>query len=171
MVSTKTNKLVNSVLLVVGLACIAVLGCASFVDMLTPADVSNAALEYVSQQPDGWTSLHTARDIRNKIIVKHRTEQLGLLRAAEDDKFAYADAINTININIQEAESLQTLIIGDENHPFSILGVLGGALPGLAIGGLLLKRPKDYTPEQVEVIVSRRLAHVNSTSSSPNPAV
>lgn len=145
------------IMLIVGLCCLTILGCASFVDMLTPVRVSDASYDYLNIESDGgWVSLDKARQMRNEIIITHRDNQIKYLRDAEDDKMYFNDAI-IIQENIKSAEELQTLMIGSETQPFSVLGILAGAFPGLALGGALLKRPKDYTPEQVETIVARRL--------------
>jgi len=151
------TKLLSYIMLALGLLCMAALGCRTLVDSLTPVMVPKQALQYIGRS-DGWTSLRDARDIRVDILITHRDRQLELIRDVEDDRYAYEDALQLVEYNIREAEELQALVIGSSEQPFSILGILAGAFPGLAIGSLLLKRPQDYTKDQVEAIVAKRLA-------------
>jgi len=155
------TRLLSYTMLVLGIMCVAALGCRTLVDSLTPVMVPNQALEYVGRS-DGWTSLRDARDIRVDILITHRDRQLDLIRDIEDDKYAFEDALQLVEYNIKGAEDLQSLIMGSAEQPFSVLGLLAGAFPGLAIGSLLLKRPQDYTKDQVEAIVAKRLAETHN---------
>jgi len=161
------TKLLSYVMLALGLLCMTILGCRTLIDSLTPVIIPEQALQYVGRS-NGWTSLRDARDIRTNILITHRDKQLELIRNVEDDKYAYEDALQLVEYNIREAEELQALVIGSSEQPFSILGILAGAFPGLAIGSLLLKRPQDYTKDQVEAIVAKRLAGAyNQVNSKP----
>jgi len=144
------------VMIVIGLLCLATISCNSVIDSITPVKVPNASLQYLNIELDGWMNLVEARELRDEIIIRHRNNQRDYLRTAEDDKMYFNDAM-IIQENIKQTEEWQAMIIGDESHPFSILGIMAGLFPGLAVGGVFIKRPTDLTKQEVEVIVSKRL--------------
>ena len=145
-------------LLVAGcIICLAIISCRSMMDRFTPCTVTEQSYEYIHESLDGFReidSLHNVKKLYNEIVIKHRTAQIDYLRAAEDDDYASTDAIGFITANIKEAEYLQGVIVGSEDQPFSLLGILAGFTGGAAIGKML-KRKGDYSPAEVEEVVAR----------------
>ncbi|KKN69768.1 hypothetical protein LCGC14_0437140 [marine sediment metagenome] len=153
----------NLLLVIACITSLAVISCRSMMDRVTPTTVTEQSYEYVEGSLDGFKeidSLHNVKKLRTKIIIKHRTEQIGYLRAAEDDDHANSDAIGFINANIKEAEYLQGIIVGSEDQPLSLIGILAGFTGGAAIGRAL-KRKGDYSPEEVEAVVAKAKRRVD----------
>lgn len=153
----------NILLVVACVICLAVISCRSMLDRVTPCTQTEQSYEYVHGSLDGFKeidSLHNVKKLRTEIVIKHRTEQIGYLRAAEDDDNANSDAIGFITGNIKEAEYFQGVIVGSEDQPFSLLGILAGFTGGAAIGRAL-KRKGDYSPEEVEAVVAKAKRRVD----------
>lgn len=147
----------NILLTLACVLCLAIISCRSMMDRFTPCTQTEQSYEYVYGSLDGFKeidSLHNVKKLRTEIVIKHRTEQIGYLRAAEDDDFANSDAIGFITGNIEEAEYLQGVIVGSEDQPFSLLGILAGFSGGAAIFNRL-KRRGDYSPAEVEEVVAK----------------
>lgn len=149
-------KNVSWLLVIVCILSLTVLGCNEMLDRFTPATIAKIAADYSEVKVpvilEDISSLREARKVRSAIIIKHRTEQLDLLRMAQDDKLAYADAIGFMETSIAAAEALQDLVVGSEGEPFSILGILAGVTGGAAIGKAL-KRKGDFSPAEHEEAV------------------
>ena len=153
----------NLLLVIACIICLAIISCRSMMDRFTPCTQTEQSYEYVHGSLDRFReidSLHNMKKLRTEIIIKHRTEQIGYLRAAEDDDFANGDAIGFITDNIKEAEYLQGVIVGSEDQPFSLLGILAGFSGGAAIGRML-KRKGDYSPAEVEEVVAKAKRRVD----------
>lgn len=135
---------------IISLLCLAIIGCGSFIEGITPCPIPDRSIRYAGVDPNdiGFQSLTDAKEVRNAIIIKHRTVQIDLRRLAEDDKYASQDAKGFLDANIEAAEAWLDLVIGDEGQPFSILGIIAGLGFGGVAGKELFKRRKDYTPEQ-----------------------
>ena len=147
----------NLLLVVACVICLAVISCGSMMDRFTPCTQTEQSYEYVNGSLDGFKeidSLHNVKKLCTEIVIKHRTVQVDYLRAAEDDDYANSNAIGFITGNIEEAEHLQGVIVGSEDQPFSLLGVLAGFTGGAAIGRAL-KRKGDYSPTEVEEVVAK----------------
>jgi len=160
---TKMKDRKNILLVVACVICLAVISCRSMLDRGTPCSVAEQSYKYVHGSLDGFKeidSLHNVKKLYNEIVIKHRTEQIGYLREAEDDDFANSDAIGFITGNIKEAEYLQSVIVGGEDQPFSLLGILAGFTGGAAIGRAL-KRKGDYSPDEVEAVVAKAKRRVD----------
>jgi len=143
----------NILLVTACVICLAIISCRSTMDRVTPCTQTEQSYEYVHESLDGFKeidSLHNVKKLRNEIIIKHRTEQIGYLRAAEDDDNANSDAIGFITGNIKEAEYLQGIVVGSKNQPFSLLGILAGISGGTVIGKML-KRKQDFDPAEMEI--------------------
>lgn len=137
---------------------IAMIGCRSLIDSMTPADIDKRAQDYSEVDPNTigeWKSLNDAVEVKKEIIIKHRGTQIDLKRMAQDDTILYKDAIGFIDANIEEATGLQELIIGGPENPFSVLGMLAPFGVGALAGSVLIKRRNDYTPEEYEVAVAK----------------
>jgi hypothetical protein len=153
----------NILLVTACVICLAVISCRSLLDRVTPCTVTEQSYEYVNESLDGFKeidSLHNVKKLHNEILIGHRTKQIDLKRLAEDDEFDYSDAIGFIDANIKESEYLQDIIIGSEDQPFSLLGILAGFTGGAAIGRAL-KRKGDYSPEEVEAVVAKAKRRVD----------
>ena len=153
----------NLLLVVACVICLAIISCRSMMDRVTPCTQTEQSYEYIHGSLDGFKeidSLHNVKKLRNEIIIKHRTEQIGYLRAAEDDNNAHGDAIGFITGNIKEAEYLQGVVVGSEDQPFSLLGILCGFTGGAAIGRVL-KRKGDFSPEECEAAVAKAKRRVD----------
>lgn len=148
------HKIIPSLLILLCVSLIAIVGCASIVDRLTPAYVAPQAAEYVGDEPQDIYSLHNIKVMQTDTAIKHRGVQIDLKRLAEDDEYAYQDALGFIETAIAEAELFQQQILGDDNNPLSVSGLLFMITGGL-VGRSFFKRPQDYTPEQVQVEIAK----------------
>ncbi len=158
----KQNKL-NYLLGVVCVICLALINCRSMMDRVTPCTQTEQSYEYVHGSLDGFKeidSLHNVKKLHNEIVIGHRTEQIDLKRLAEDDELDYSDAIGFIDANIKEAEYLQGIIVGSEDQPLSLIGILAGFTGGAAIGRAM-KRRGDFSPEEVENVVAKAKRRVD----------
>ncbi len=137
---------------------IGIVGCRALLDDLTPAKIPERSKEYAEVTPEdigGFPSLGDATDTRVEIIIKHRDTQIGLKRRAEDDTMAYKDALGFIDQAIADSYALQAIVIGSPENPISLLGLLAPLGLGAFAGGSLIKRGKDYSPEQYETAVAK----------------
>ena len=124
-----------------------IFGCQTVVDRITPASVAPQAPEYVGQDVKDIYSLYELKLMKDTIAIQHRDKQLELLRSAEDDTYAFNDAKGFIEPAIQEADALQAKVIGDDNNPLSVSGLLF-MLTGGVVGRSFFRRPGDLTPEE-----------------------
>lgn len=149
----------NLLLVLLTVVCVAVIGCNSMLDGITPGMRHPLSAHYQGDPNSaGLTSLGKLKEDRTTIIVKHRSEQIELKRSAKDDKLAYQDAIGFIDRNIEESQIMQDLIVGAPDQPFSLLGVLAGFTGGAAIGRAL-KRKGDKDEDEVKAEVSNALVN------------
>jgi len=149
----------NILLILVCLISIAGISCGGFIDRITPCEVTEQSMEYADRDfpPLGIMTLYEAKQIRERITIKYRVEQLSLKRLAQDSKFAHDDAIKFIDNNITASENFQDIVVGSVDSPMSIMGLLG--VGGISLmAGRLMKRKNDYSPAEVKDLVSRRLA-------------
>ena len=149
----------NILLILVCLISIAGVSCGGFIDRITPCEVTEQSITYADREfpPLGIMTLHEAKQIRERIRIKHRVTQLSLKRLAQDDKLGNDDAIKFIDSNIVASESFQDTVVGSIDNPMSIMGLLGVGSVSL-MAGRLMKRKNDYSPAEVKDLVSRRLA-------------
>jgi hypothetical protein len=153
----------NILLVVACVICLAIISCRSLLDRGTPCSVAEQSYEYVHGSLDGFKeidSLHNVKKLYTEIVIKHRTEQIGYLRAAEDDDYTSTDAIGFITGNIEEAEHLQGMVVGSKDQPISLLGMLAPFLGGAAIFNMK-KRKGDYSPAEVEEVVAKAKRRVD----------
>lgn len=128
-------------------AILIIFGCQTVVDRITPASVGPQAPEYLGEEPKDIYSLYELKIMKDTIAINHRDKQLELLRAAEDDTYAFNDAKGFIEPAIQEAEALQEKIIGSDDNPLSVSGLLF-MLTGGVVGRTFFRRPGDLTPDE-----------------------
>ena len=150
----KTGKINwgNIALILAALFAFTVLGCGTLIDHLTPAAIDKSVTDYVKQSvPSKWgfTSLYFARQLEMRANILHRTDQLKLLRLAQDDDLYYADAIQYIQGSISEAQAIQDVVVGSEGSPFSLMGIMAGLAPGLMVGRAM-KRKGDLSPDEAK---------------------
>jgi len=156
------NKL-NWLLGTACILCLALISCRSMMDRVTPCTQTEQSYEYVYGSLDGFKeidSLHNVKKLHNEIVIKYRTSQINFLRLAEDDELAHDDAIGFIKANIKEAEYFQGIIVGSEDQPLSLIGILAGFTGGAAIGRAL-KRKGDYSPAEMEEVVAKAKRRVD----------
>ena len=147
----------NYLLLVVGLVSLAILSCRSALDKVTPANRPGPALVYINAEPNDFElfgfpfySLADARDTKYQVQVKHRSRRIELNRQLQDDSLQHGDAVNSVDYSIEESEIVQDIMIGSEQQPISILGILAGAGISLPIGRAM-KRKGDLDPKEAEL--------------------
>lgn len=152
----------NWLVVFAALLCVTVISCRSFVDKITPANLDEQVRVLANVEPNDFgllgPTLHDLKNIKNQLIVQHRQEKLTHVRQVEDLDFIYPFAFGILDFDIQDAKEVQQIVIGSESNPVSILGILAGfGLTGIgtAIGRKYLKRPGDYTPEEVEVAITK----------------
>lgn len=149
----------NVLLMLICLVSIAGISCGGFIDRITPCEVTEQSMTYADREfpPLGIMTLYEAKQIKERIIIKHRVSQLSVRRIAEDDKYAHDDAIKFIDTNITASENFQDTVVGSVDNPMSIMGLLGVGSISL-VAGRMMKRKNDYSPAEVKDLVSRRLA-------------
>ena len=147
----------NYLLLFVGLSALAIISCRSAVDKVTPAARPGPALAYIEAEPNDFElfgfqfySLADARDTKYQVELKHRSRRIELNRHLQDDSLQHGDAVNSVDYSIEESEIFQDIVIGSEQQPISILGILGGSGIGL-FAGRLMKRRGDLDPKEAEI--------------------
>ncbi len=158
------DKLKSTLIIILLMAVLAVIGCRSLMDGITPTKIDARSTEYagVEEKEFGFGSLADAEYIRKEIIIRHRDGQLNLRRVIQDDNLKYGDALGFLDANIAEARILQGIIIGNEDNPYSLLGLLAPLGIGTLVGKQFLRRPNDYTPEEFDVAVAEAKVEDNS---------
>jgi len=160
-----------AVLAILGLA---LLGCNTAMDHITPAPVSPVVTDYLETEvPQVWgfTSLYHVRHMNIQIKLQHQLRQLENIRRIEDEKLRHSFAKAYNEAAKREGQTIQDIVVGSEGNPFSIAGLLATAAPGLLIGRAM-KRKQDYSPEEAKKLakdVEKRtrekvLAEVKSTN-------
>lgn len=145
----------NILLIGIVLLSLVLLGCGSIADYLTPAEVPQRTAAYVSDDPNlpGFTTLKKAKEVRQDVLITHRDTQLDLKRLAEDDKLQYSDALEVIDFNISQSQTIQDIVLNGSDTTPGLMTVLFGA-GGLLAGRNFLKRPGDLSPDEVEPVES-----------------
>lgn len=145
----------NILLVGIVLLSLVLLGCGSVADYFTPAEIPQRTAGYVSNDPNlaGLTSLKRAKEVRQDVLITHRDTQLDLKRLAEDDKLQYSDALEVIDFNISQSQTMQDLALNGTDTTPGLMTVLFGA-GGLLAGRNFLKRPGDLSPDEVESVES-----------------
>jgi hypothetical protein len=123
---------------------VTVLGCAAWMEGLTPAYVDPAAIEYADTEPTvlpipGYVSLWDARRIKRELDFAHLTEQIRIARDLEDDQMRYKHLQDAMQINIASAEELRNTLFSSTGP----LSILFAAVPALGLGAYLIQRPSD----------------------------
>ena len=147
------TKLVATIL---ALALVLIVGCTSLRNGVTPASIPIRSSDYaevpgdqIAQNPLGIETLRDANLTKQEIIIMHRTNQIDLKRLAEDDTYAYQDALSYIDSAIRDSQQLQAALIGTESSP-GLLMTLFPAAMALYAGRTFMKRPGDYDKDEVK---------------------
>lgn len=147
----KLDKL-NVTMVLCAILGVALLGCNTAIDRITPAPVDKLVTDYVGEEVPtflGFTSLYYVNHLKLRINIKHQLQQLKAYRMIEDDKLRHSFAKAYNDAAQVEGQTIQDIVVGDETNPFSVAGLLATAAPGLLIGRAM-KRKQDYSPEQVK---------------------
>jgi len=155
----KTWKIV--LLLIIGLVCIAITSCSSYLDRFTPSSLPGKSLEYTNKDPNdyGWFhSLYDAESLMQGIFSTRRDRLIDWEYWLKKDEAAYQDAKGYLEPAIAESRQVQEIAIGSEDQPYSILGLL--SYLGIGGGGLLLGKEKlvgrnQCTREQHDLDVAK----------------
>lgn len=145
----KLSKYLNTLLILICLVLIGATGCDSMMDRVIPASVGPQAPEYVGEEPKPIYNLHELKEMMDEVVIVHRNTQLDLKRLSEDDTYAYQDATGFIDSAIQESEAFKQQIVGDDNNPLSVSGLLFMLTGGL-VGRSFFRRPGDLTPDEAK---------------------
>jgi len=140
---TKLKKIIIG-LCVFGLAMM--LGCASMMDMITPAYISKEAMVYSDANIPHYlpyTSLFDARHLEYSLDYTHLLNTL-----KEDAEYGFHKQITKLHISA--AESFQQKMFS----PTGPIGLMFPTLFGGVLGSLLIRRPGDKTKEEFEVAVN-----------------
>lgn len=144
------KKLTNVLLIMAAIVILGIIGCRSLLDEVTPAAVNQRILDYSGVEDVGFPTLADVKRIKTEVVINHRDIQINLKRLAEDDVLAHKDALAFIDASIMESTYIQSLMVGSEAQPISILGLLAPLGIGTALGRKFLKRPGDLAPDEVE---------------------
>jgi len=131
---------------------VALLGCNTAIDRITPAPVNPVVTDYLEievPQVWGFTSLYHVRHMDIQIKLAHQLRQLENIRRIEDEKLRHSFAKAYNAAAKLEGQTIQDIVVGSEGNPFSVAGLLAMAAPGLMIGKAM-KRKQDYSPAQVK---------------------
>lgn len=152
----KTWSWKQIMLLVVGIICVAVIGCQPLINEVWPVVTNKDAEKYLTRDPNATRRLRSmvkAEEMREDIMTQHRDYLLGLQREIEDEDYAFQDAMR-IDDRIAESQAYQDWIIGDATNPLSLVSLLAGtSFAGLI--GYKIKRKGDSSPEEVDVKVAK----------------
>lgn len=121
---------------------IALVGCASFQDVITPCIVDEDVAEYADEPATTifpWSTLWDAGRIKKKMDYVHQMNQIMLDRQIEDDNLKYAYLLDAHQVHLQDAAQFRDSLF----NPQSPLGMLLPAGLGLTVGGMLIPRSKD----------------------------
>lgn len=152
----------NYLLAIVGLICMAFFGCRTWLDKVTPVNIDEQVRLLAGTEPNDFgpigPTLYDARKIKNQLTSQHHFGMLGLQRQRADLDWRHNFAGGLLKISIDEAEAWQQAVIGSEDNPVSILGLLasmGLTGVGTAVGRKYLRRPGDVTPDELNVAVEK----------------
>jgi len=121
---------------------VALVGCATVQDVVTPCMIEKEATEYANEPAASilpWPTLYDAARIEKKIDYVHQLNQIILDRQIEDDNLRYAYILDAHHIHRQNAQQLRDNFF-DPEGPLRMLLPAG---LGLILGGQLIPRAKD----------------------------
>lgn len=145
-----------AVLLVASVALIAGIGCAALSQMVTPAKVDRAAVNYVSgagvadaDDFSGFANLEKALRLELKVDDAYEVKSLAIKQMAEKNELDYRQLKGVTAENTREALAREEQIFGEKGLLSMGLSLMGfGTLTGVI--GLMRKRPGDITTQEME---------------------
>lgn len=124
-------------------------GCSAMMDGVTPAYIDKNAAEYAKVDDVTeflpYTTLWDAKKVENNLNYYHQLNQIELARLLEDDTVEYNFLKDITAQHIQSAIELQNTLF----DPSGPIGLLFPALFGGTLGALLIKRPGDKSPKEL----------------------
>lgn len=129
---------------------LALVGCLTLSESLTPAEIDRQAIDYavtagVAEPTDlGWwlyPNLHTARKVANYVDYAYTTNQLGFQHQIESDESQYGFLRDRVARNIRTAEVTHESWFAPDGYLSMLLGAFG-----FSAGALLIRRPGDVKP-------------------------
>ena len=155
-------------LLFVGLICMAITSCGSILDKYTPSNLPGKSLDYTNKDPNdyGWFhSLYDAENLMQEILSTRRDKLIDWEYWLKKEDAAYQDAKGYLEPAIAESLRMQEIVIGSEDQPYSILGIL--SYLGVGGGALFLGKEKlvgrnQYTKEQRDADIAKAREEVRA---------
>lgn len=125
------------------LVLVAMFGCAAMQDIIIPAYIAPAAIEYADVNDATsfvpYTSLWDAKRVANQMKRKSDLNQRDLGRLLVDDASLYTWLAGDLLLNIQNAEELKSNVFS----PTGPIGLLVPTLAAFGIGAMGVTRPRD----------------------------
>ena len=143
------NWLRNLLVTIASLGLVIILGCSAMQDAVTPCIVEEGTKDYTGQPLKKimpYTTLLDSKRIAAWTDYTHETRQAKYRRMAEDDDMLYGFLIDRSAVHQQDATRFQQAVFSPEGA----IGLLFPTLLGGTLGALLIKRPKDKSPKEVE---------------------
>lgn len=156
------------------LVLVAIFGCAAMQDIIIPAYISPAAIEYNDANDTSgaksfvpWTTLWDAKRLAKQMQRKSELNQRDLGRLLVDDASLYTFLAGDMLLNIRNAEELKSNVFS----PTSPIGMLLAAGPAFAMGIYGFSKPKDKKViRELEKTVNPTLSEVTATNWVSNPS-
>lgn len=147
----KVMVVISLVLIMLGL------GCTAMSRYVTYAEIDRDAVEYavdtgvadVNDYDDWWTNIVMVERLKSDVDSGHKIIQLNLKQLIQKDDLEYSIHKDVVATDLAIGLQREKLLFGETGLLSLGLSMVGfGGLTGLL--GLMRKRPKDWTPEEVE---------------------
>jgi hypothetical protein len=137
------------------------IGCASFSEWITPAQIDRQAVAYVVgagvAEPNefrGYPNLAKAGALAGKVDAAHQVNQLALQQQLQQDELDYGLLRDTVAASLASAQKWEETMFGEKGLLTMGLGMLGaGSLAGFV--GLMRRRPGDVTSAELSDAVAQ----------------
>jgi len=131
-------------------------GCASLSHIVTPADIDQRAVEFVTEagiaEPNefsGWPSLQKAEKLDSYVDMAYEIQLNVLKHSIEDLEIDYSQINDIVTKNLAQANAREELLFSEKGLFSMGLGLAGmGGFTGLL--GLMRRKPGDWSPQEVE---------------------
>jgi len=141
-------------IVLVGSGCIGTIA-----ENITPANIDNGAVNYAVDanvaEPDeysGYPSLAKLKKLQLDIKSAHELNGLELQQLAEKENLKFNLLSGIVSTDIEIAQAREELLFGPTGAVAIGLSLLGVSAGGYL--GLMRKRPKDLSPEEVESVMA-----------------
>jgi hypothetical protein len=121
----------------------------------TPAEIDKNAKKYCidagvadANDFDGWHNLIMAAKLKELVDIAHQVTQQKLDQMKDVDKLQHAIHQKTTTTNYTEGLKREEALFGETG--FISLGLTLMGVSGAGVLGLMRKRPKDFTPEEMQ---------------------